>query len=154
MPPDKKQRVILGVLAVLVVAVWTRGLTVKTARPRGSARPAPVAVPRVPPEEEASTEPAAASSQPVTAGDGEEWGESPFLVERGGPKVSPAASSGDGATPLTLQGILWDAKSPSAVINGEVVGVGDSVGAWQVVEIQKDRVVLSDGASTQTLTNS
>jgi len=45
-----------------------------------------------------------------------------------------------------LTGIIWDAKSPRAIIDDIVVGVGEKVGENTVVEIKQDRVILNDGA--------
>ena len=44
-----------------------------------------------------------------------------------------------------LQGILWDEKNPSAVINGRVVSVGSKIDGNLVVEIKQDRVTLNNG---------
>lgn len=44
-----------------------------------------------------------------------------------------------------LGGILWDVNKPAAIISGEVVAKGDSVGSYVVVEVQPDRVILNDG---------
>lgn len=46
---------------------------------------------------------------------------------------------------LNLIGILWDEAYPQAIINGEIVKVGDNISNNKVIEIKKDRVVLSDG---------
>lgn len=144
-----KQKMILGLLGLVLVLVWGRALI--TGRPRRAgprkqtetarplARPAagkPVTAPTVPAHE-------------VPPG----WGESPFLSGRN-------ASSGDGGTVgspsgerrYELNGILWDPQRPSAIINNQVVSVGDRLRGWQVMEIRKDRVVLSDGATTRELT--
>src|SRR3989338_6045715 len=51
-------------------------------------------------------------------------------------------ASGSGSS---LQGIIWDEKSPKAVINGKIVGPGDRVEDKVVLEIFTDRVVLSNG---------
>jgi hypothetical protein len=65
------------------------------------------------------------------------WGRNPF-IEKG----SPAAQD----TPrLTLNGIVWDKESPTAIINGEIVGVGDKIGKITVVSIRKTTVTLNDG---------
>jgi hypothetical protein len=62
-----------------------------------------------------------------------EWGRDPFL-----PKGAAPSASG-------LTGIIWDEKSPKALINDAIVGVGDKVGNNTVVKIEKDRVILNDG---------
>ena len=46
-----------------------------------------------------------------------------------------------------LSGIIWDEQDPKAVVDGNIVGVGDRVGLNTVVEITQDRVILSDGSS-------
>jgi len=46
---------------------------------------------------------------------------------------------------FVLTGILWDKIKPLAIIDGEVVKKGNRVGNKVVVDIKRDRVVLSDG---------
>lgn len=53
---------------------------------------------------------------------------------------------------LTLSGILWDQAQPVAIINGEMRHIGDSFEGYHVTEIQQDRVVLTDGQHSVTLT--
>ena len=42
-------------------------------------------------------------------------------------------------------GIAWDENNPVAVINDEVVRVGDQVQGHSVVKIEQNKVTLSDG---------
>lgn len=82
----------------------------------------------------------------------EEWKPSPFLIDREGSRLeggSGASSSADEG--ISLQGILWDPKSPAAILNNEVVGVGERVGSWEVTEIRQKEVTLSDGNTEQKL---
>ena len=81
----------------------------------------------------------------------QDWGDSPFLAERGGPKPTVMGQAASGEEVFVLKGILWDARSPSAIVNDRVVSPGDQLGRWRVVEIQKNQVILSDGTSTQEL---
>ncbi len=46
---------------------------------------------------------------------------------------------------FALTGILWDKLKPLAIIDGEVVKKGDRVGSKVIVDIKRDRVILSDG---------
>lgn len=46
---------------------------------------------------------------------------------------------------LNLIGILWDESFPQAIINGEIVKVGDVINNNKVVEIKRDKVILSEG---------
>lgn len=44
---------------------------------------------------------------------------------------------------ISLEGIIYDpAGSSFAIINGEVVKVGDTIGGFDILEIQKNRVIL------------
>jgi len=61
------------------------------------------------------------------------WGRSPFILQE------------TTDNELALNGILWDAKNPQAVINGEIVGVGDKINKYSVVDIDKNKVILNDG---------
>jgi type IV pilus assembly protein PilM len=49
------------------------------------------------------------------------------------------------APEIVLTGIFWDKEKPLAIINGKVVEQGQPVGNKRVVEIKRDRVILSDG---------
>ena len=88
----------------------------------------------------------------ASAGPGEEgWKESPFLAERGGLKAAGVAGTASSEEEISLQGILWDPGAPTAILSNRVVSVGDRLGVWQVMEIRKDRVILSDGSSTREI---
>ena len=88
----------------------------------------------------------------ASAGFGEEeWKESPFLSDRNNPKLSGGRSDPSGEKEILLQGILWDPGAPTAILNNRVMGVGDRLGRWEVQEIRKDRVILSDGSSTREI---
>lgn len=64
------------------------------------------------------------------------WQRSPFIEA----KVSVT-----GLYKLTLNGIVWDEENPRAIINGQIVSVGDVMEGITIVEIKKDGVVLNDG---------
>lgn len=46
---------------------------------------------------------------------------------------------------LALNGIVWDTKTPVAIINGEVARVGEEVSGYKVVAIYPRQVVLDNG---------
>ena len=64
------------------------------------------------------------------------WGRNPFTLQ----KTSSMTVKG-----LILDGIMWDKEKPMAIINGEIVKIGDRIGDNIVVEIKQDSVILSDG---------
>ena len=51
-----------------------------------------------------------------------------------------------------LIGVLWDAKNPVAVIDGEPMSVGQQVKGWRITAIQPNRVVIQRGDQKATLT--
>ncbi len=63
------------------------------------------------------------------------WGRDPFFAGQ----VSGPSSS------LSLQGIVMDPLSPFAIINGEIVKEGETIGGATVVLIQKAKVILKKG---------
>ena len=58
------------------------------------------------------------------------------------------SGSAAGVRGLTLSGILWDPQKPIAILNEQMVSVGDEVEDYQVLEIRPDRVLLTDGTET------
>jgi Tfp pilus assembly protein PilP len=44
---------------------------------------------------------------------------------------------------LKVQGIVWGGKSPQAIINGQVLSVGDLIEGAQIVSIEKKGITLS-----------
>ena len=69
------------------------------------------------------------------------WGRDPFTGGAAGAEVSG----------FDLSGILWDATQPIAVINGQMLRVGDELEGYKVTQIAQDSVLLSDGSQTLTL---
>lgn len=141
----RKQKILLAVLGALLAGVWGRVLfgpfRASDSTPPARETQEIVSKPMFP------TPPSLESDRP-------EWGPSPFLSDREGRTKGPDPFSGPSEeSGYVLSGILWDAQRPSAVINNRVVEVGDQLDGWEVVEIQKNQVILSDGASTQALTS-
>lgn len=48
---------------------------------------------------------------------------------------------------LELDGIAWDKEKPAAIINNEVLEIGDKINGKTVIDIREDRVILNDGTS-------
>jgi len=66
-----------------------------------------------------------------------EFGRDPFSKQQ---VISVSRSSY-----VNLSGIAWDEEFPTAIINGQIVGVGDEIGGYRVIEIRRNKVVLTDG---------
>jgi len=46
---------------------------------------------------------------------------------------------------VDLGGIAWSESEPFALLNGQVVGVGELIRTYRITEIQQDQVVLEEG---------
>ena len=51
---------------------------------------------------------------------------------------------GIGGYDFLLSGVLWDIKKPLALLNDKVVGLGEEIEGFKVVEIKEESVRLSD----------
>ena len=63
------------------------------------------------------------------------WKRSPFVASG----VSGSSSN------LALSGIINSGRGLKAAIGDSIVGKGDTVGNYKVIDIKKDRVILNDG---------
>lgn len=74
----------------------------------------------------------------------EEWGRNPFLAI--GREKGDAYLLG-----LSLAGILWDETRPLAIINDVVVGVGDVIEGYFILNISPDTILLEKDGKEYTL---
>ena len=70
------------------------------------------------------------------------WERNPF---------TPSGTLSTSTSALTLGGIMWQKVNPKAMVNNEIVGIGDKIGEYKVTDIKKDHVVLNDGKESHTL---
>lgn len=86
----------------------------------------------------------------------------PVSVLKAGPsqdiqlKRDMLSSSSKPASELTdekfaLEGVTFDPKNPSAIVNGEVYLLGSEVGPYKVKKILSDSVILTDGVEDHVL---
>ena len=147
----QQQLILLGVLGVIMVAVYARAFAPRSASTSPPAEEAQV-VAAVPAGEPADTggvtlllpESSAKREAQRTRAARLAWSRDPFF--RGG--------GASGTSGLTLSGILWDPTAPMAIVNGQPVHVGEEIEGYRVVEIGTDHVAVSDGAETFRLTTS
>lgn len=65
---------------------------------------------------------------------------------------SPSSAPIKGYGWLTLEGIMWSKENPEAIINDNIVKIGDQIDKNTVVDIEQDRVILNDGDNDFELT--
>lgn len=63
-----------------------------------------------------------------------QWGRDPFILYQ-----YKSARTEEG---LLLTAVIWDEEKPLAVINDEVVGIGQEIGGYRVIKINKNSAVL------------
>jgi hypothetical protein len=74
------------------------------------------------------------------------WSRDPFIAQE---KFKKKGVSKAGA--LKLSGILWDETKPAAIIDDNIVSVGDKIGDRKVTRITKDTVVLEENGEEYIL---
>jgi hypothetical protein len=137
---DKKQLAITGVLGGFLILLTIRAVieTKKHVKPRPS--PPPPVVASVDPL------PAPDIEQKDPQGDVTQQAASPSTPEKLEFRRDPFAkqiiiqSSG-----YFLSGIAWDDLNPKAIINNQVMEVGEKIHKGVIVKIEKDRVVIREG---------
>jgi hypothetical protein len=69
-------------------------------------------------------------------------------------RTSHAGARGrnDPKGPLRIQGIFYRPNSPSAIINGQTVVVGDKVGSARVIAIERQSVTIEIAEQRKVLT--
>lgn len=70
---------------------------------------------------------------------------SPTALSSVAKNSSPTQPPGERSSVLTLMGTLTGGGKPMAVINDQFVGTGDWIGEYQVVRIDKNKVLLDSG---------
>ena len=60
-----------------------------------------------------------------------DWDRNPFVL-------------GQKQDTLMVEGIFWDERNPNVMINGNILGVGGTIGEISVIEIKPNSVVLKD----------
>ncbi len=77
------------------------------------------------------------------------WGRDPFYRAKGN---RPVVTTDEEQIDWVLNGILYDHKAPTAVINKKIVGIGDKINGARIIKITKTKVVLkTDNSDILTL---
>jgi len=124
MPKFDQKKAILAVLALISVFIWYNGLR-SFSKKKDSAPSGYIEVYSSRQE----------IKQKKRSGH-KEWGRDPFMVTQ-----TPVSSS----SALALGGIVYDEKDSYALINNQLLHIGDEVNGNRVVDIQQDTVILNDG---------
>ena len=73
------------------------------------------------------------------------------MLKKRNPFSPPAVEEEEAATSLVLEGIIWDEKTPSAMINDMIVIEGDTVEGKKIKRIMKDSVILIENGEEEVL---
>ncbi len=142
MDKHKKQLIITAGLILVMVVAWAN--TFKLIANRKKTKKAPVAISAPAAASDSNKAPSAPIKKPVIIQRVEDeedlsWGRCPFSG-----KVYYGESK---ALDLKLSGVLWDQDNPQAIINGEILEVGQRIGKFTIIEIHSEGVIISDGTS-------
>ena len=85
-----------------------------------------------------------ARTSEIGSGNDIRWGRDPFLLDA--PNIKEQGMGG-----LTLNGIVADKKNPYAIINNDIVKLGDKVSGMTIIEINENNVVLDENGQRHTL---
>jgi len=66
--------------------------------------------------------------------------------------VTPTTTTPDTTGEFLVKGTIWDDENPLAIINGQILGVGEKIDGATIVEINKDNVVFEKDGKTWTQT--
>lgn len=128
-----KKLIILAVLGALAVFSLFYGISA----PPKTRRPPQAKEQDIQPERKVSlTENPILAKRAAKRTNHASWGRNPFILQ----KTSSNAFKG-----LILGGIMWDKEKPFAIINDEIVKIGDGIGDNIVIEIKQDSVILNGG---------
>ena len=140
----QQQALLLGALSVVMAVVYWPSLIARHAS-KTVASPTAAAGPSGSEPRELADSPDVSVSRRAQRNESMQlaWARDPFV--RG--------ASTDGASGLSLSGILWDVEAPLAMISGQTLRVGEEIGGFRVMQIEPDQVTLTDGHETVTLSN-
>lgn len=141
---SEKTRKTLVFGSLVLSLIWAYfNFTGRKARRPADNRPRPAAVQTaVVPQEVLVLSPEAATEYEAKT-----WGKDPFYHAR---PAAPKRAVPDKVR-LHLLGILYREVNSQALINGRVVGVGDTLSGYRVDRIERDHVKISDGGKTVIL---
>jgi len=153
----------LCLLPILFLVIWTN-LKQRRATNRGTTEPA-AATPEASGGEEVTGEDVESALDSVPEEDLNkqrkrlimEWGRDPFFGVWGqeGEEQGPVGYSEEETkepSELSLTAISWMPENPIALINKQLVSEGEFVLGYEVVEIQRDKVILRKGNEEHVLT--
>lgn len=120
-----KKKIILTALAAISIFVWIRGIGVSLKGGREKFQP-----------KAGFASPASAARQ-ARRSEYKDYKRNPFTTA----PVSQSQGAG-----LQLSGIIYDEKGLYALINDQIVHLGDKIGEYAVIGITQGKVILNDGA--------
>lgn len=137
MEKQKKEILITGILIAIFLVFLISTLT-----KRKSVKPAPAEMPKV---ENNRTLPVFQKPDiSVPAQKELQWGRDPFALPGQGVTIQTGGQ-------FVLSAVVWDENRPLAVVDGEVVKIGQQINGYTVSKINKENVVLTKDGKEQTV---
>ena len=57
-------------------------------------------------------------------------------------KVKPVVKTTLPLPKLAIEGMIWNTNMPQAIVNGHIVGIGDTIGGVRIVKIEKQGITI------------
>ncbi|MFC1708655.1 hypothetical protein ACFL2J_01150 [Candidatus Omnitrophota bacterium] len=138
MDKDRTKVIITAVLIAVLVFAWANAFKVLAKRSKSKK-------PKQAPSVLISTTSAIST---VTSISKREWSEDKNLEWKRCPFCGVSYSHEASAEDLEISGIIWDEVNPQTIINGQIFSEGERIGDFLIQTIEKQKVILSDGAKT------
>ncbi len=134
---DNKKKIELAITGISIIVLIFLAIS-QVSNSKKRSRPFPANKPF-------STSPAIISvAGEVGSGDNVKWGRDPFFMDLNN---LIEQNMGD----LTLNGIVSDKDNPYAIVNNDIVKLGDKINGMVVIEINEKNVVLEENGQKHTL---
>lgn len=143
---DRKKIIALSILILVIIPIWIRAF-----KPRPGVTSSPPSQEVAPPATEIGGSIKEAAPQKIDIIQDKEkeeaqrkrmalpWSRDPFMAQGKLAKKGPSRPEA-----LALSGIIWDEKKPAAIINDNIVSVGDEIQGKKVIKIEKNKVILQE----------
>ena len=132
----EKKKILLISLGAVAALIFLRGMMALSAAKHKSSESTNHSSAEDPSKSVASSE---ISMRLPRQREGVAYGRNPFTHVEVSTPMAPSANA------YILNGIMWDNRSPQAIINNQIVGRGGRIGRDTVVDILPNKVILNDG---------
>ncbi|MEW5894144.1 MAG: hypothetical protein AB1650_00055 [Candidatus Omnitrophota bacterium] len=71
------------------------------------------------------------------------------VTTSGGPVILSTGEVIEPPPKIEISGLIWNSDLPQAILNNNIVGIGDDVGGWKVIDISQEGVLMESSSQTR-----